>query len=267
MRVWRGRWRQCQLPPRRPCIQAATNYASACHVGHVPCPRPRRHTPHASALLAPAMVNATRSPQAVPINCSPLERYRLVTFAAGGAGAGRGKGEWIDFSEVPERRKQPKRIQTLPTGSSSTEDTGGVVFSYVEPEECRCECHHAASPTAACEQPPQWVEAVELNVVVSRPFTADLDLHSPLDVVSSPRNAPFSALTQGQQIFTSVSMFCRVGRQRQRLWQLRQRGVHGSDAPFARPPASVRPRPSLFEFNFYKYSLSTRLRDVIIFEM
>lgn len=140
-----------------------------------------------------------------------------MTFAAGGAGAGRGKGEWIDFSEVPERRKQPKRIQTLPTGAGSTEDTGGVVFSYVEPEECRCECHHAASPPTACEQPPQWAEAVELNVVVSRPFTADLDLHSPPDVVSSPSPAALSALIRGQQIFTSVCMLGRAGRQRQRL--------------------------------------------------
>lgn len=109
-------------------------------------------------------------------------------FAAGGAGAagaGRGQAEWIDFSEVPERRKQPKRIQTLPTGASGVPDAGSVVFSYVEPEECRCECHHSASPAASSEQPPEWEGAVELNVVVSRPFTADLDLHSPPDVVGS----------------------------------------------------------------------------------
>lgn len=116
-----------------------------------------------------------------------------MIFAAGGAGAagaGRGQAEWIDFSEVPERRKQPKRIQTLPTGAGSVQDAGGVVFSYVEPDECRCECHHAASPAASGEQPPQWEgAAVELNVVVSRPFTADLDLHSPPDVVRSPKSA------------------------------------------------------------------------------
>lgn len=195
MRAWRGRWRQCQWPSRRPCILAATSYAFACHAGRVPCPRPRRGPLRASALPAPATVNANRRPQAAPIYCSPLERYRPVIFAAGGAGAGRGKGEWIDFSEVPERRKQPKRIQTLPTGAGSAEDTGAVVFSYVEPDECRCECHHSASPAAAGEPPPQWAEAVELNVVVSRPFTADLDLHSPPDVVCSPALGPLSAST------------------------------------------------------------------------
>lgn len=63
--------------------------------------------------------------------------------------------QWIDFEEVPERRKQPKRIQTLPgdaTGVGSAESSGngtlaGIVFSYVEPEQCRCECHgHARAP-------------------------------------------------------------------------------------------------------------------------
>ncbi|XP_026332446.1 uncharacterized protein LOC113239604 isoform X2 [Hyposmocoma kahamanoa] len=139
-------------------------------------------------------IRLPRRPRAVSAPAPPhTARQRTASTSDGGAGAGRGKGEWIDFSEVPERRKQPKRIQTLPTGSSSTEDTGGVVFSYVEPEECRCECHHAASPTAACEQPPQWVEAVELNVVVSRPFTADLDLHSPPDVGGPPTATAMAA--------------------------------------------------------------------------
>lgn len=41
---------------------------------------------------------------------------------------------------MPERRKQPKRIQTLPVGATDDADAG-VVFSYVEPEHCRCECH------------------------------------------------------------------------------------------------------------------------------
>ncbi|CAH2041245.1 unnamed protein product, partial [Iphiclides podalirius] len=59
----------------------------------------------------------------------------------------RKKAEWIDFEEVPERRKQPKRIQTLPAAEVAAEvgaaeggeGEGGVL--YVEPEHCRCECH------------------------------------------------------------------------------------------------------------------------------
>lgn len=62
----------------------------------------------------------------------------------------RPKTEWIDFEEVPERRKQPKRIQTLPAaaaaeGGEGAAEGAGVVFSYVEPEHCRCECHAAGA--------------------------------------------------------------------------------------------------------------------------
>lgn len=39
---------------------------------------------------------------------------------------------------MPERRKQPKRIQTLPPAAAGAVS---AVFSYVEPEHCRCECH------------------------------------------------------------------------------------------------------------------------------
>ncbi|XP_015587634.1 uncharacterized protein LOC107264171 isoform X2 [Cephus cinctus] len=44
---------------------------------------------------------------------------------------------WINFEEIPERRKAPKRIQTIPR--SDDDAKGG--YSYVQPEECRCECH------------------------------------------------------------------------------------------------------------------------------
>ncbi|XP_046432787.1 muscle M-line assembly protein unc-89 isoform X1 [Neodiprion fabricii] len=44
---------------------------------------------------------------------------------------------WINFEEIPEKRKAPKRIQTIPRPDD--EAKGG--YSYVQPEECRCECH------------------------------------------------------------------------------------------------------------------------------
>lgn len=43
-------------------------------------------------------------------------------------------GQWVCFDEVPERRRTPKRITTLPPQP---------VYSYVNPDECSCECHEA----------------------------------------------------------------------------------------------------------------------------
>lgn len=53
--------------------------------------------------------------------------------------------EWINFEEIPERRKPPKRIQTIPSrGNIEVPETvlqENVVYSYVNPEDCKCECH------------------------------------------------------------------------------------------------------------------------------
>ncbi|XP_026299751.1 uncharacterized protein LOC413427 isoform X3 [Apis mellifera] len=45
---------------------------------------------------------------------------------------------WINFEEIPEKRKAPKRIQTIPRPEDEVKSDG---YSYVQPEECRCECH------------------------------------------------------------------------------------------------------------------------------
>lgn len=48
--------------------------------------------------------------------------------------------EWIDFENIPEKRKPAKRITTLPhkeLGESSHQ----VQYNYVNPDECQCECH------------------------------------------------------------------------------------------------------------------------------
>lgn len=53
--------------------------------------------------------------------------------------------EWINFEEIPERRKPPKRIQTIPSrGTIEVPESvlqDNVVYSYVNPEDCKCECH------------------------------------------------------------------------------------------------------------------------------
>ncbi|KAJ8683859.1 hypothetical protein QAD02_019651 [Eretmocerus hayati] len=57
---------------------------------------------------------------------------------------------WINFEEIPERRKPPKRIQTVPridddsrhqVGHGHGGGPNSGQYSYVQPEECRCECH------------------------------------------------------------------------------------------------------------------------------
>lgn len=47
--------------------------------------------------------------------------------------------DWINFEEVPERRKAPKRIQVLPSAREPTQEE--IIYSYVNPEDCKCECH------------------------------------------------------------------------------------------------------------------------------
>lgn len=55
---------------------------------------------------------------------------------------------WIDFDNIPEKRKPPKRITTLPTKESEkTTTTTTVVYNYVNPEECQCECHETERET------------------------------------------------------------------------------------------------------------------------
>ncbi|KAG5897557.1 hypothetical protein JTB14_007272 [Gonioctena quinquepunctata] len=56
---------------------------------------------------------------------------------------------WINFEDIPEKRKAPKRIQTIPSRSyievpeSVLQDS--VLYNYVNPDECKCECHELNS--------------------------------------------------------------------------------------------------------------------------
>lgn len=56
--------------------------------------------------------------------------------------------QWINFEDIPEKRKPAKRIQTIPTRVGSDQHTHPVVYNYVNPEDCKCECHEAAGGKA-----------------------------------------------------------------------------------------------------------------------
>ncbi|XP_063229308.1 uncharacterized protein LOC134534737 [Bacillus rossius redtenbacheri] len=67
---------------------------------------------------------------------------------------------WINFDEIPEKRKPAKRIQTIPSRGSvdlpeaskvQVESSKSVVYSYVNPEDCKCECHEATAATKTTE--------------------------------------------------------------------------------------------------------------------
>lgn len=51
--------------------------------------------------------------------------------------------QWINFENIPEKRKQPKRITTLPNKESPYDKNAPhqIQYNYVNPEECQCECH------------------------------------------------------------------------------------------------------------------------------
>ncbi|XP_063708952.1 titin [Culicoides brevitarsis] len=59
--------------------------------------------------------------------------------------------QWIDFDNIPEKRKPPKRITTVPTKESSLDKGHVVQYNYVNPEECQCECHHEHGQTPSSE--------------------------------------------------------------------------------------------------------------------
>jgi hypothetical protein len=58
-----------------------------------------------------------------------------------------GTAQWINFENIPEKRKPPKRITTLPTKDISIDKNSvphqTILYNYVNPEECQCECHES----------------------------------------------------------------------------------------------------------------------------
>ncbi|XP_031766865.2 serine/arginine repetitive matrix protein 2 isoform X2 [Galleria mellonella] len=192
--------------PRATTPRAGSRSSPAPVVQPVPqVPRPPATTESTSPATDKIRIRLPRRPRTTSAS-GPSRSERARTRSRSDGYETRAKTEWIDFEEVPERRKQPKRIQTLPSAATSGGgvgvDEGGssgaggrdVVFSYVEPEECRCECHtHAPSRddelplldddvqqrriSASSLESDRVEEHVQLSVQVGRPFTADLDLH------------------------------------------------------------------------------------------
>lgn len=81
--------------------------------------------------------------------------------------------EWIDFEQIPEKRRHPKRIQTIPGRDkeklSKKFSQEGVLYNYVNPDECVCECHDHIVPKPKPklkEPPPQPMDVEEEDELV-----------------------------------------------------------------------------------------------------
>ncbi|XP_061717949.1 serine/arginine repetitive matrix protein 2 isoform X1 [Cydia pomonella] len=176
---------------------AGTRRPRAPSAPRTPAPPPPPPTP-AAPTGEKLRIKLPRRPRTASASGPPRPERPRTRSGGGGPPESRAKSEWIDFEEVPERRKQPKRIQTLPAAAAS--EARDVVFSYVEPEECRCECHANArqddelplltGPSDSQELDLSSPEgcSVELRVA-ARPFVADFDLRAP-DVDPPPIDAP-----------------------------------------------------------------------------
>lgn len=82
-----------------------------------------------------------KSPSPPPLPPRAPAATAAGTASAAAAATAARPSNWINFEEIPEKRKAPKRIQTIPRPSDDIAKsiTGG--YSYVQPEECKCECH------------------------------------------------------------------------------------------------------------------------------
>ncbi|EZA62572.1 hypothetical protein X777_10202 [Ooceraea biroi] len=70
----------------------------------------------------------------------PLPPRAPAVAAAAATAAATRPSNWINFEEIPEKRKAPKRIQTIPRPEDEIAKAI-TSYSYVQPEECKCECH------------------------------------------------------------------------------------------------------------------------------
>lgn len=85
-------------------------------------------------------------PRGAPSNLSmmlssqhPVAGQSQMTASLPPATSNQPAPSWVSFEELPERKRAPKRITTLPHRPHHAH----VVYSYVNPEDCSCECHDA----------------------------------------------------------------------------------------------------------------------------
>ncbi|XP_065159211.1 uncharacterized protein [Atheta coriaria] len=79
--------------------------------------------------------------------------------------------EWINFEEIPEKRKAPKRIQTIPSRGNIeipenlVQAQENVIYTYVNPEDCKCECHERPlrQPPPPPAPPPKYGQKREVR--------------------------------------------------------------------------------------------------------
>lgn len=107
------------LPPRAPASATSSGSASA-----------------SASTLASVSASASAS---VSTSASTSASASATTAAV--AITATRPSNWINFEEIPEKRKAPKRIQTIPRPEDEIAKTIAGGYSYVQPEECKCECH------------------------------------------------------------------------------------------------------------------------------
>ncbi|XP_018310263.1 uncharacterized protein [Mycetomoellerius zeteki] len=112
----------------------------ATNQGKSPSPPPLPPRASTAASTAATAAAATATAATVSSSSSSSSSSLLLSSSATSATAVR-LSNWINFEEIPEKRKAPKRIQTIPRPEDEIAKTVSGGYNYVQPEECKCECH------------------------------------------------------------------------------------------------------------------------------
>lgn len=81
-----------------------------------------------------------RKPITITTTASTTSTTTSTPSSSGGGRASAttaGSQQWINFEDIPEKKKMPKKITALPV----KEQPHHVQYNYVNPEDCQCECH------------------------------------------------------------------------------------------------------------------------------
>ncbi|CAL1687710.1 unnamed protein product [Lasius platythorax] len=109
-----------------------------------PPPLPPRAPAAAAAAAAAASASTSTSTAAATAAATAASASASASSASSASAATAATmrpSNWINFEEIPEKRKAPKRIQTIPRPEDEIAKTITGGYSYVQPEECKCECH------------------------------------------------------------------------------------------------------------------------------